>query len=1184
MKERKQMKKSKVEDKIYIDILTGHQRLSKSFTKLKKEGTTQGTERVFLRLKNNPSKSASEIRNYLFPQEYSQLFVKRMQYAHCSLTREIVWGKILLKSCGNIINQFLTYRKKFENAMLHGNYDQARQILKKIKRECGCSLWAMEQEFILNELEEGLEANKKFQEQLNSQMCTNVIRTFADFFSFKAEKNLNNSQYRLRVNKRLKYVSNETKAYYQMHLMVEINVTDVDWSKVLYIAEGASIIDYYLDYCKICSYIISDVEITDNIKQYIKMQLLDLSSVVLSPVLDKLSYMGGEFHFFKEEDEIHEIGVAYTEGRYDTVIEKCKNILEYDATIFEVYEYYMKSCIILGNQEFTNIMNKWKEMSERELSLKQILLVALYGVYCKDKDMQDAYDKILLLLRYLNGFSISVEINNFYLEKIAYYFSDFWRSSLAYQAQYHNIRHGFLYNKQYREQYIKCFERQYGVTTLLALYYFIYEGVSAKNLSKVEPYRMEWYTIQKIAQEHQYQEALDRVLVYEKNDDLYVKEYLKEELPLFVIRNQMKVGKLKKALELLIDIYLENQYMVMQINKKEMYEEITQNINSDIKKSIAMPILSSIVNRDEVGTIFVDFANFMDGREIGSVRELFGMQNQFKKEHLIYFLKYICIPDIMDSMYWVFESEEEVLEERLIICQELRLIDVEREKEYNEEIGLITQRKSLVNNIRYLDEQKIDFDLEKIHSSYREAFVENFKRYTEIGTIWQKIQSYVVDNTLYYTYILNDDNTEEISKDRQNQKLRMFAELFTELRDEIAFGKMGLDQSLGTRIRHGKLQNQVRHIFESKNLVFLKKDEFSHEYIPIDETKFELMFRTEYLNYKEVQTLQKIVAEFTKDIDNIVTEINRDSIRIHTELDYPNGTINLEYNMQEMWKLFQIGANYENYEALMELFEEEILVRIQAGLQELARLFRNDYKKRYIETINMLEEKLKTFYHNVGKENNFSAVQRKLIQCRTDVQKELEEIAQWFQLPKTQEHPDYSMGELLETCKEAMKNITSRFEQATIEITDDTKIMWKGKTFSYFYEILLILFNNAFSHTGYKQSPEDLEIQLGIFVRGTTLNVDMNTNISENVDIERVKMRVLEIREELNTNSKRFCNKDTRSGYIKIENMLQMYIVPNGKWSMEFGLDDDEKHFFTKICIDIDSIIGGNASNEIVAD
>ncbi len=1176
------MKKQRIEDKIYIDLLKGHQRLSKGFTKLKKEGTEEGIEKVFFRLKNSPSKCASDIGSYLFPKSYSQLFMKRMEYSHCSLEREVLWGKIVLKSCAGILNKFLSYRNIFENKMLQGNYAEAHNILEKIKEECGYSFWAMEQEFLLNELNEGLEANKKFQEQLNSQMCTKVTRCFADFFSLKAEKNLNRSQYMVRVNKRLKYVKNETKAFYQMHLMVEINVNDVDWSKVLYYAGGASVIDYYIDYSKICSYILSGSDITEKKKQYIREQLQDLATVVLSPVLDKLSFNGNMFDFFEIEDEIQWIGVAYTEGRYEEVIDKCKKILEYDATIFEIYEYYMKACIISGNQEFLQMILNLQDVSEEEMSLKQMLLVALYGIYRKDENMQDAYDKIFLLLRYLNGFSISVEIYNFYLEKIAYYFSDFWKHSLAYQAQYHNMKHGILYEEISREQYIKCFEEKYGVTALSSLCRFEFEDVvQEEELKRVEDYRMKWYKIKKLAKNEKYQEVLDEVERYKKSKELYVSEYLKTELPVFIIQNKIRAEKYHDALELFIDNYLKNRYAVIQINLKNLYKQITKNTNNSIKKSIAMPILSSLVNRDEVGTVFVDFANFVDGRGIGRVSELFNMQSQFPKKSLIHFMKNICIPDVMDSMYWIFESEEEVLEERLLICQGLRCLDTEGEKEYNDEIGLITQKQSLLNNIRYLEEQKIDFDLEKIHNSYREIFAENFKRYTEIGNIWQSIQGYLLDNKVYYTYILNDENSEEVSKDRQNQKLRMFAELFTELRDEIAFGKMGLDQSLGTRIRHGKLQNQVRHLFEAKNLVFLKKDDSSQEYIPIDENKFQILFGTNNFNQKENQVLQKIISDFTRSIDNIVTEINRDCIRIHTELDYPKGIIDLEYTPQQMWKLFQIAADYKNYEELMELFEENILVRIQAGLQRLRELFGNDYKTRYIETISVLEEKIKDFYQGIGQEENFSKVQRKLIQCRTDVQRELEEIAQWFQLPKTQEHPDYHMNELLETCKAAMRNINSRFDQADLEITDSTDFLWKGKTFSYFYEILLILFNNAFSHAGYKHCVEELEIQLKIFVTNQMLHIEMNTNLSEHIDIEKIKARVMEVRGELNTNSKRFNSKDTRSGYIKIKNMLQMYISPHRWWSMEFGLDEDVNQFFTKIRIDVDSIMGGSRSDEI---
>lgn len=59
------MKKKRIEEKIYVDILTGHQYLWKGFTKLKKEGTPDGIENIFFRLKNSSAKCGSEIKSYL---------------------------------------------------------------------------------------------------------------------------------------------------------------------------------------------------------------------------------------------------------------------------------------------------------------------------------------------------------------------------------------------------------------------------------------------------------------------------------------------------------------------------------------------------------------------------------------------------------------------------------------------------------------------------------------------------------------------------------------------------------------------------------------------------------------------------------------------------------------------------------------------------------------------------------------------------------------------------------------------------------------------------------------------------------------------------------------------------------------------------------------------------------------
>lgn len=539
--------------------------------------------------------------------------------------------------------------------------------------------------------------------------------------------------------------------------------------------------------------------------------------------------------------------------------------------------------------------------------------------------------------------------------------------------------------------------------------------------------------------------------------------------------------------------------------------------------------------------------------------------------------------DILDTMYWAFNTQEEVWEERLFICQTLRKLDPANEQIYVEEIGNITQRQNLSNDIRYLEEQKIDFDMEKIHNNYLPRFSENFKRYKELGKIWQDIQGINVirnQDLIIYTYIVEDNETENCSINKRNQKFNMFGELFYEMRDEAAFGQMGLDQSLGTRIRHGRLQNQIRHVFEQKNIIFIKKDDNSLQYIPVDESAFEILFDAWNMEEKQVLRLHQIITEFTQIIDSIVTEINRELIRIRTENEYPEGIIDMMYTSTDIFELFNEGGDYENAEIMMELFEKSILNRIRTGLQSLNTLFQNEIKARYIKEINILEEKLRKFYGELDMEFTYNRVRSNLIQCRTEIQHELETISQWFRLPTSQEHPDYYMKDLMATCTATMRNINARFDQATIEIEDATTSLWKGRTFSYFNEILVILFNNAFCHAGYNQNPEELKINLQFIEDDNMLQIKMLTNLSEEVNVEEVEIKTRDIKDRLCLYANRVYSKDSGSGYIKIMNMLSNYITSDSGYWINFGVEKDKKHFFTDLKIVKIAIVGEANINE----
>ena len=1178
------MAKRKLDKTIYIDMLMGRKSLIKGFTQLKKENSNIDIEMAVKKFIQSTTKSGEEFRQILFPVSYNQLWTQRLVFPiECDLKKELFWGKTILLSCARKICSFQNERRIFENNILLGRYEEAKEEIEKIKKEFGCSLWSMQQEFLLCELHYGLEANKKFLNELNSCLESPWLRGFADFFSMKAERNLNMGQYLVRIDRRLRQLSDAAKVYFKMHLIIEVTVENIDWNEVLRYANFSSIIDYYLDYCKICSYIICDKNISEDIKTYVRNLLGELSTAITDPVLEKLSFRGEKFSLTENEMFIQKIGDYYTEGKYGIVIDQCKNTLKQKANVFEIYEYYIKSCIISGEvSDFSLRTEENTYLNDRNNQcLKDILLDVLYAVYQKSADFEIAFDEIWVLMRYLNGFAIAPELYNFYLKKVAYYFSDFWKRCLEFQGQYHNMRNCSLYEDILRERYIDAFEKQCAKSSILELYRT--NDLDEGKINHIDNLRCEWYRIKLCAQKANYNEALNSAVIFRKNENLYIQEYLKEDLSLFIFEMKVQLNMYLEALEMLVDIYMENKYMAMRINTDSFFKKIKVHTNNEIKKSIAMPILSYIVNTDDCSKVFVDYANYMNGNGFMKVHDLLESKLVDDTRRVIFFLRYICSVDILDTMYWAFYTQEEVWEERIFICQTLRKLDPTNEQIYVEEIGNITQRQNLSNDIRYLEEQKIDFDMEKIHNNYLPRFSENFKRYKELGKIWQDIQGINVirnQDLIIYTYIVEDNETENCSINKRNQKFNMFGELFYEMRDEAAFGQMGLDQSLGTRIRHGRLQNQIRHVFEQKNIIFIKKDDNSLQYIPVDERAFEILFDAWNMEEKQVLRLHQIITEFTQIIDSIVTEINRELIRIRTENEYPEGIIDMMYTSRDIFELFNEGGDYENAEIMMELFEKSILNRIRTGLQSLNTLFQNEIKARYIKEINILEEKLRKFYGELDMEFTYNRVRSNLIQCRTEIQRELETISQWFRLPTSQEHPNYYMKDLMATCTATMRNVNARFDQATIEIEDATTSLWKGRTFSYFNEILVILFNNAFCHAGYNQNPEELKINLHFIENDNMLQIKMLTNLSEEVNVEEVEIKTRVIRDRLRLYANRVYSKDSGSGYIKIMNMLHNYITSDSGCWINFGVEKDKKHFFTDLKIDKIAIVGEASINE----
>ena len=140
-------------------------------------------------------------------------------------------------------------------------------------------------------------------------------------------------------------------------------------------------------------------------------------------------------------------------------------------------------------------------------------------------------------------------------------------------------------------------------------------------------------------------------------------------------------------------------------------------------------------------------------------------------------------------------TEEEVENERIELCQQLQRLDSKNGNVYIDEISQIMQQRRLLKGIQYLEDVKIDFDINKVINEHKEVFNDNYTRFNHIGNLDIEYKALDSNDIIFIKKSF-------VESKKYDFKMIAFKELLVDYRDELAFGKYGLDQSLGIRVRH----------------------------------------------------------------------------------------------------------------------------------------------------------------------------------------------------------------------------------------------------------------------------------------------------------------------------------------------------------------------------------------------
>jgi len=1031
------------------------------------------------------------------------------------------------------IDSFLLHKNEFEKNFLLGEYSASGSILTETVNNISYSNWFLYHSLLMKEYEVGFEGNMSLLKTFLTNGPEHPLHTiFCNCFSRLAEQDLTIDNYKTHIDIdffRRHNIPDEKRQFFQVYIEpLSVYFFD-DIAGVFALEENSSLIDKYLTFRKLltnlminnralCLQLVSNAIKFTNDSQLFRIYFL----------------LTGNLNFYEPSDEDHylyQILDYYTEGKYYDCIQLSEKYILTNNISIDILEVYLKACI--------NIGNKPKVLGLASSLLNKILL-NMYNVLSKNNLTVEAMGNLYTIAYSLHYFDISTQLlyfihkadnaqqNELYNKiyqictatitpKIVYEFSNI--------AQRENILDKLLkvnINKQTVDFFIKLLKLEMN------------DSVDLSKLN-IPINRLLLYTSKILFDAKDYANViynLEPIL----SDSIKISHIYEECLVRLYSAYSMK-NNTHKCINLYVDNYFYNKYLINNIDTSneinyishfEGYKKLAIDINIMLYLHICKVStkILSLAYRIFIRTLQLKYPN-----EINIA--------QFESDKIVYFLRYICVRDILSKDVLNYETQNDVENERLKICKLLLMLDATNSEIYNEEIIQITQNIKIKERIREIDNSKIYVDINGLINYSLKDFEKNFSRFKKINDLRKKTgDEYSLLIHTAENSILGDTAHKYKAKylTLNDQLYDIFIELFIEIRDKYLFSnEHGLDSYLSTRIRHGTIAGQLRKTFSDFNLITTKD---SATGIYINNTKW-----TENLNMREedIGEFNDIMNNFSKNIDSFNSYIKNSLIHIKTE---DEAEALFDFSIYNIFNNYILNHFFNNKIIHAETHEEFIATSIEIleyiidnKLERIRDHFKSIINTKFVSLLDGLEKNIT----ELNKKNDFSQLLSNIRHARTEIQTTIDLVSTWFERKKRR-NIDFEFKDVIETSKKIIDNLSSSSITLNIQSKINFDYIFNGEYFIDFVDLFKIFFENILNHVKSKHHIQ-ADIDVAVFedeeyFKFTISNKLIDTN-KQDLDklSSKIDKKTLEIEESFNSNATR---REDNTGILKAVKIIKI--------------------------------------------
>jgi hypothetical protein len=1057
--------------------------------------------------------------------------------------QELAWVTTVLASNSDLITEFVRLRNEYIETLSNGNYEKAEDCLVKIDKNCGFSLWTFENRIALESLSGGFERQKSYVNSILSREGRTFVSFFVSSVGERNESRVSKFSFETRLREKAKTwnIKLDQQKYIFFKLIGADSLTLMEAADILSFEAASSPIDLYETFLEVMIIIresvnggnkrvLSLLTKLKKIEDHCLNNLWLLYSDDLPNSIESVAYIN-----------------AFLGGQYQNAVSLVEKQLAQQPT---------DPLAILTAARLTAMGHPVSAGHSR--FIEQILSL-LCSFLSHDKGSDEATQALERIALNFRSLAISSSINNLILEASSDLLGDITAETTV-RTQYNSLpvclarmddarRNQLLNNQDYKDA-----TWQYERIAHLG---------KTNEIGELSAEALDYAYISYFRRHNEPSKAFSHLeqLADSRNT------YLQQESSILRAWFLYADGDIQGAILHTVRVAVSKPMLLRSLPLTQLFEHRgfrdLKQLERDPCLSIGLFLYINLTRENTKDVALkVAWKQFHKVHGLAKPSELKTRFSEFNSAEILFFLRNVCTQEIME-LSSAFNSPADLDRERLQICIALSELDADASSSYDDEIIELTRRLSIEDGVQQVESTRVYVDLLGLQRWCHQNLNDLFLRYLDYAGTELQASAEDFERTLISIFKKSGLEVELVSfldsYDISGDSL--LGELIKECASHfLTLPRFGLDAFLGSRVRHGSLENAFRSPLEKRKLI-TKIDSTTNQY----ESNVYWLNSIECTSTEQSNSLNKALNRFSRSIDTLLDSAISRYVHVKSA-ENPDGLITLwpsnKNARKQLLKLWLVSAKANlSKEITIEQFVEYCATsffwpELKNSLNEAAEFVT-------ITLVGKIHTELCALAVDVQK---ITPNHHGLVACinaaKIDIENAATKVSKWFAPPQfTNLDSSYLLMTGIEIGITSLRYLRPQFDtHVEWDVDERANVLLHPTAFQTINDVAFLILGNIFKHSGFfdDQDAGEDRPRINIWLRWNdpdVVEVEVRNAISNTKDIASIEANVNSAKEQIRLGQfDTVARQKNKTGLVRLASALNY--ENSGDKIVDFGVVD----------------------------